>query len=118
MRLSIALLLVFVVLHGCATISIRDSTVYRNEVKFLESAAIQEADAMEAVMFLDGCKCIGDDELYWEDKKCEKAATLIQTVRSRVPYHVQMMLFLGGLVEVRPPPKPPKILPATDLCPG
>lgn len=104
-------------LSGCASqVAVRDLSTYRNEVKFLAAASTQEADAIEALMPI-ACKCEEQDgEKYWLTQECENAADLVQTVRARVPYHVAMMLYLGGDTEERPPKDPPEIPKATDLC--
>lgn len=104
-------------ISGCAgQVAVRDLSTYRNEVKFLAAASTQSADALEGLM-PDQCKCEEQDgEIFWLTEACETAADLIQTVRTRVPYHVAMMLYLAGDTEERPPETPPEIPKATDLC--
>ncbi len=110
------LVVVVLFLSGCASVAVRDLSTYRNEVKFLAAASTQEADAIEALMPA-ACKCEEQGgEKYWATQECETAADLVQTVRARVPYHVAMMLYLGGDTEERPPKDPPEIPNSTDLC--
>jgi len=49
--------------------------------------------------------------------ECKKAAKLVLTVKTRVPYHKAMMLFNARLLEERPPKTPPEIPSPDTLCP-
>ena len=114
----VILILGAMIMSGCAGHTvIRNSSTYRNEVKFLAEASKRTSDTL-AKFVSNSCRCeIQDGEVFWLRSECEDAAKLIQVVRTRVPYHVDMMMFLAGGDGDRPPKVPPVIPDSTDLCP-
>lgn len=95
---------------------VRDETVYRTELDFLEQTSKQPADKLVDWINLH-CKCVDSK---WVDPGavlCSASAKLVQVIRARVPYHKAMMLYNASLVDERPPKDPPAIPTASDLCP-
>jgi hypothetical protein len=109
--LALAAMLAFV-LAACPSVAIRDAKVYQTEIKFFEQANMQQADALEHWVKANCC----DAGAFKADETCKKSAKLIQVVRARIPYHRDMMNYLGGITEKRPPKDPPKVPPVDDLC--
>jgi len=99
---------------GSCNSVVRDENVFRTELDFFEQTSKQPADRLAQWVSI-ACKCEGGK---FTDKWCAETAKLVQVVRTRVPYHKAMALFNAGLLEKRPPKDPPKVPPATDLCPG
>ncbi len=100
---------------ACPTVAIRDAKVYKTEIQFFEQANTQQAD--ELTVWVKAQCCTAEKTLKADDH-CKKSAKLVQVVRARVPYHRDMMLYLGGITEKRPPKDPPKVLSVDDLCKG
>jgi len=120
-RVIVVSLLGFLVLSGaaCPNKVLREENVYRNEVKFMQKAAMDQAD-MLAQFVATSCECKTVDPVGtrgFVNKECLDVAKLVQVVRTRVPYHTDMMLYLAGLKEERPPETPPEVPPPEDLCP-
>ena len=101
---------------NCNTV-VRDETVYKTELDFMEQSAKQPTDKLVEWINLH-CKCEGGAWVEGNAALCEKSAKLVQVVRSRVPWHKAMMLYNGSLTDKRPPKDPPKVPPTTDLCSG
>lgn len=100
---------------GCSSqCLVRDPVVYRAEMDFMEQASSQQSDALEEFIQAH-CTC-GDNGKFTTEK-CRKAADLVVTARTRVPWHKAMNLYLGGLEDKRPPKTPPKIPAPESLCP-
>jgi len=98
----------------CDTV-VREESVYRTELDFLEQSSKQPSDLLaEWVTF--NCKCDPAGAVFL-DAKCEKSAKLVQVIRARIPWHKAMMLYNARLLDKRPPKDPPVIPPASDLCP-
>lgn len=110
------LLITFCLLaSGCKSISIRDASTYKNEVNFVEELAKQQAAAaQEMVAYHCGCTPEGE----WKTERCEDAAELAVIALARIGYHADMMRYLGGMTEERPPKDPPPIPENNTLCPG
>lgn len=118
MQFVVALLLLATPLVGANCNSVvRDETVYKTELGFLEQTATQPADALVGWFNLF-CKCEDGKFVGPTAEKCAKDAKLVQVIRARVPYHKAMMLYNASLTKKRPPKAPPAVPPATDLCPG
>ena len=121
MKAGTLMVLIVVLLVGgaCTPKIVREENVYRNEVKFLQATAEQEADALSGFVAAH-CECKTVDPngaTGFVTKECLSAAKLVQVVRARIPYHVDMMLYLAGLKEERPPEVPPEVKPPEELCP-
>jgi len=101
---------------NCNTV-VRDETVYRTELDFMEQTAMQPADKLVEWINLH-CKCDAGKWLGDNAELCEKSAKLVQVIRVRVPYHKEMMLYNASITEKRPPKEPPAVPPTADLCPG
>lgn len=111
--------LVVLAVSACNPKIVREENVYRNEVKFMQATATQQADTLAAFIAAN-CECKTVDPngaIGFVTKECLSAAKLVQVVRARVPYHVDMMLYLAGLKEERPPKTPPDVPPPEELCP-
>jgi hypothetical protein len=106
-------LMVTMVLVGCSPAVVRDEAVYRTELDFMEQAAVQPATSLEEFI-QQHCACGAG---HFVTPECKKAAKLVLTVKTRVPYHKAMMLFNARLLEERPPKTPPEIPSPDTLCP-
>jgi len=101
---------------NCNTV-VRDETVYRTELNFLEQTSKQPADKLVAWINLH-CKCADGKWVEPQAVLCEASAKLVQVIRARVPYHKAMMLYNASLTKKRPPKNPPEVPSSIDLCPG
>jgi len=106
-----------VLMGGTCNTVVRDETVYKTELNFMEQTSTQPADKLVEWINLH-CKCTGGKYVDPNAALCEASAKLVQVIKVRVPYHKAMMLYNASLTEDRPPKDPPKIPPATDLCPA
>ncbi len=116
-KLILALIVVMmsgVLMAGSCNTIVRDETVYRTELDFMEQTAKQPVDRL-AQWISTSCKCVDGK---FTDAWCTETAKLVQVIRARLPWHKAMMLFNASLLDKRPPKNPPKVPPATDLCPG
>lgn len=109
--LALAAMLAFV-LAACPSVAVRDAKVYQTEIKFFEQANMQQADQLTLWVKAHCCEA-GKIKA---DAPCPASAKIVQVVRTRVPYHRDMMNFLGGITEKRPPNSPLKVPPVDDLC--
>lgn len=114
----LTVLLATLCIVGCKRqVVVRDAAVYKNQTKFLQAVADQEADALESLI-AKNCTCEGDaDALEWSTPECEQAAEVLVIERATVQYRVDMMLYLGGLIEERPSKDAPEIPENTTACP-
>jgi len=114
--LALIALLAFVLptLSACPSVAIRDQKVYKTEIKFLENSSMQSVDQLEGWV---KAHCCANNAVAANDR-CQKSAKLVQVVRSRVPWHRDMMFYLGGITEKRPPKDPPKVPAVNALCGG
>jgi hypothetical protein len=102
---------------GCFQGVVRDEFVYKNEVLFNEALATKQADSIYQFI-ASSCRCIDSGKgLAFQNKECQRAATLVQLTRSRVPWHSKMMLHLAGIGEA-PSEKPPEVASGSLLCGG
>ena len=98
----------------------RDKDTYQFEADFAARAVAEETLLLSAAVH-DYCSCRAnaDGDILWVGNNrewCEKAATTVQTLKVRMPWHHSMQLYVAGLIEEEPSEEPPKIPPATDLC--
>ena len=100
-------------LLGCHGV-VRDETVYQAEVGFMEQAATQEADSLISLI-QTYCKCDADHK--FTTPACDAAAKKAMVVKSRIPWHVSMMLYNARLIADRPSAEPPAITSPSTLCP-
>jgi len=113
MRYAVAFLLgavAFMVSCGHATI-VRDAEVYRVELDQYDRWAVQQAALLRDFVSSE-CSCTAGR---FETARCTEATDWLLTVEARAAWHRQMALFNAGLVENRPPERPPVIPPTT--CP-
>jgi len=92
---------------------IRDATVYKTELGFMEQASMQTAETLR-VFILQHCVCTDGK---FVSEACEKAAKKVLVVENRVPWHKAMALYNAGLLEERPPKDPPVVPDPSTLCP-
>ena len=117
MRFLFTVLLVAPFLAACPNGTVvRDTNVYENEIGFVRSATSQSVGIINSFL-AEFCECAGDPN-HWEHPLCGEAATLSQVLDTRMPYHMDMMEYLGGIIEDRPPEEPPEIPGAEALCPA
>ena len=92
---------------------IRDATVYRTELGFMEQASVQTAEALKARI---QSQCVCTDGKFVQEG-CAKDAKLVLVIEARVPWHKAMALYNAGLLEERPPKTPPDVPDPSTLCP-
>jgi hypothetical protein len=95
---------------------LRDPEVYKNEIGFLQMALEQDTELLEAHLKDGSCSC--DEDGAWNNETCEMSALNVLVVQARLGWHVDMMMYLGGLSEERPPEDPPEVAEPSTLCPG
>jgi len=101
-----------VLLAGCGhTRIVRDAEVYRAELDQYDRWAVRQAALLRDFVSSE-CVCVDGR---FESDRCTEAADWLLTVEARHGWHRQMALFNAGLVEDRPPERPPAIPPST--CP-
>ena len=99
--------------NGCNSTVVRDETVYRTELDFMEQTSVQPADKLVEWINLH-CTCVDGK---FPTPLCAASAKLVQVIKARVPYHKAMMLWNADLLSKRPPKEAPVVPDATDLCP-
>ena len=113
-------LVLVVVLSGCGGVSVRDPVVYETELDFIAKASDEQSKRMERLieMYCRFATLSSEDkELAFTMAICEESAGTLQVVKARMPWHIDMMKYLGGIKDERPAKDPPKVPPGTDLCP-
>lgn len=113
MRYAVAFILgtvTFIASCGHATIA-RDAEVYRVELDQYDRWAVRQAALLRDFVSSE-CTCTDGR---FETARCSEAADWLLTVEARAAWHRQMALSNAGLVENRPPERPPAIPPST--CP-
>lgn len=104
-----------VVVAGCKRpVVLRDPDVYKNEIAFLQMGLEQDTELLEHHLNDGSCTC---EDGAWTTIECEDTALNILVVRHRLPWHVDMMLYLGKQQEERPPESPPEVPDPSTLCP-
>lgn len=93
---------------------VRDSAVYQTELQFMSQAALQQADLLQGFVKTN-CAC--DAAKHFTTENCQKAAKTALVVKTRVPWHEQMMLYNAGLTSTRPATTPPAVPDVSTLCP-
>lgn len=114
-RLFVGALVLTVGLTCCCSSQclVRDPSVYRVEMDFMEQSALQPVGALTQFL-TEHCKCEGGQ---FTTEQCRKVADMILTVQIRVPWHKAMSLYLGGLEDKRPDKDPPVVPAPETLCP-
>ena len=102
---------------GCHNV-VRDESVYKLEVGFMEQASVQQSDSL-ANLVKTYCKCTVNSAgvKAFTTSECEAAAKKSVLAKSRVPWHASMMLYNARLLDTRPSVDPPAVPSATTLCP-
>lgn len=104
-----------VVLQGaaCNQTVVRDATVYRLELGFMEQAAVQSSAVIEDML---GVYCTCDSTKQWTTVLCAEAAKKALVVKTRVPFHKNKALFNAGLLETDPGTTAPAVPEVSTLC--
>lgn len=97
---------------GCKA-AVRDKGVYQAEIDFVRAASEESIDNAKA-MLDEFCVC---EDGEFMSSACEDMAETVAVMDARMSYHLDFMLFLGGVSEERPPKDPPEIAPAEEFCP-
>lgn len=116
--LSFVLLALVAPLIGanCNSHVVRDAAVYKTELNFLEQTSVQPADKLIEWINLS-CKCAEGKFIDANAALCLASAKLVTVIKTRVPYHKEMMLYNASITEKRPPKDPPEVPKPTSLCP-
>lgn len=109
--LALILLLSFNI--SCHDQIVRDKNTYIAEVNLMEQFSVQQANLLAEFIQLN-CRC--EDNRFIDDQ-CTRAANTVLLVRKRIQWHKDMMLFNGGITDLRPTTTPPLVPPAQELCP-
>jgi hypothetical protein len=112
LAVPIAAVLALCGLSACPDVAVRDQKIYKVEIQFMEQSALQQAT--ELALWVKSSCC--EEGAIKDDESCKKRAKLVQVITTRVPYHRDMMYFLGGLTEKRPPKEVPTVPPIDELC--
>jgi hypothetical protein len=106
-------ILALLCLSGCTQYIVRDATVYQAEVNMLAMGMERQAKILKESYIGNYCYCT---EGKFTTEYCRQAADAVVMVDARMEWHKAMMLYLGGLTEVRPPKE--EAIPAPEtLCP-
>ncbi len=101
-------------LTGCPSTVVRESKVFKTEMAWFTSAAVQQANLLQYfVTTHPQCVC-NEDKTAYTDPKCQKAAKTLLTALHRAPWHKKMALYNAGMLKERPPKEPP-VIPAVGL---
>lgn len=101
---------------SCKRVILRDPDVYWNEIRFFEMALKQNTQILREYVESGACSC--DEEGNWTEDVCERAATNVVTIESRLGWHVANMEYLGKFNADPPPEQEPEIPSPSTLCPG
>lgn len=111
MKKLVFVLLVFLSLSGCKYV-VRDPVVYQAEINMLSMGMTRQATLLESYI---GKYCDCKDGKFTTEE-CRQAADAVVMVKTRMSWHKDMMLYLGGITETRPP-KEIEIPAPETLCP-
>lgn len=109
MKITIVMLLLLVV--GCHDV-VRDEAVYKTEVGFVGAVIAQETESL-LYFVKTHCKCTDGKFVVPE---CEQAAKRTLVAKSRVQWHLDMMIYNARLAEDRPAIDPPQVPSSSTLC--
>lgn len=109
-----AMLSVLICAVACHDVVVRDATVYRAEVDFVDAAAAEQV-AGSLALIAQACRCEGGA---FVDPVCAALAETTLVVQYRMKYHTAYMRYLGGLDGREPPDDPPEIPAPESLCPA
>ena len=94
----------------------RESKVFKTEMTWFTSAALQQANALQHFMVTHPqCVC-DEDKTKFTDPQCQKTAKLLLTALHRAPWHRDMALYNAGVLKERPSKEPPIIPDPALLC--
>lgn len=100
--------------HQDKRVVLRDGQTYRAELEFLQLALHESNSLLVEHLDIGDCTCNAQGE--WSSKLCEKTARHVLIVRTRVPYHVWMMLYNADM-RAEPPLEIPDVGHPSELCP-
>ena len=99
MRIVAGILVCSLTLDACFPSYIkREKAVYASEVNIVKRSSAESAAAINNLL-ADFCVC---EEGRWSASSCEEGDAVASVLEQRMPYHTDMMLFLGGLSETAP----------------
>lgn len=114
-RLALLIMCTIPLTMGCGNYIVRNGEVYNAELDWFQQAGKQTAE-LSAELVERNCTC--DEDGYFEDATCEELADNILTIRARMAWHVAMARYNAGVIDTRPPEKPPEIPPVESMCPS
>jgi len=115
MRFFVLLVLVLS-LFGCNTV-VRNKSVYREELNFIDAAS-DETVVNGKALIASMCECSEIEGVKgFATVECQNLAETVLVVEARVKYHTNMMRFNSGLIEERPSEDPPEVPDTNTLCP-
>lgn len=109
----IFLLVSFLSSISCSHYVIRDEKYVRMDYIMLNRVVDESAKTILALQS-QSCTCVNG---HWATKECEDAAKTYLFLKTRMPFHFEMLLYNSGLTEKRPGEIPEIPMPDT-LCPG
>jgi hypothetical protein len=117
MRFLMLAMAVAVLSAGChGKIVVREAKVYKAELQFIDAATQEISERSQSMLNLK-CEC---EEVAGEkgfvSKECQQLAETVVVLKARMAYHTNMMRYLGGLIEERPPKDPPEVPAPNTLC--
>lgn len=112
------ILIVLGAIIGCKPVAVRDSEMYKMEVDFID-AATEEMIENGKGLISEKCTCsdrkiVGVDE--FDSSECRSLAETIVVIEARMKYHTDLMRYLWGLSDARPPKEVPDIPDVGSLC--
>ena len=111
MKNVLLVLLALLCLSGCKYV-VRDPTTYQAEVMMLSMGMERQATLLQDYI---GKYCECKDGKFTTEN-CRQSADAVVMVKTRMSWHKDMMLYLGGITTVRPPKEADIPAPET-LCP-
>lgn len=106
-----------ILVAGCKKAAVRDASVYKAELDFIDAAAEEQVERGKALI-ASSCKCVEIEGVKaFGTRACSELAETILVIEARMGYHTDMMRFLGGLTDKRPPEESPEIPEPETLCP-
>ncbi len=104
---------------GCSKPAIREATVYKAEIDFVDAATQEVVERGKAVLDTQ-CVCVEPVEgiKTFKTQECSQLAETVLVLDARMKYHTDYMRFLGGVSDVRPEGDAPDVPDVGTLCEG
>lgn len=89
---------------GCKRVVLRDAEVYKNEIYLLQMTIEQDTELLREHLADGSCSC--DTDGNWNHEVCEMSALNVLVMERRLEWHVNMMLYLGSVIDDHPGEEP------------